>query len=136
MSSPQLHTESIQVRQDESAAETIFEQHARGARNTGERRRRGPAVRGRRLAIAAALAVGVTSGIAAGGTSPSHLPATTAQGPGSALSTPALHVGATSATSVRRMRALEARGYVQITCQTDGYLMLNPRTHAYEMVRA
>jgi hypothetical protein len=41
----------------------------------------------------------------------------------------ALHAGATSRTFVARMRKLEARGYVQITCTTTGALMYNPHTH-------
>jgi hypothetical protein len=47
-----------------------------------------------------------------------------------------LHVGASSRSFVRRIRALEARGYIEVACKIDGDLMFNPRTHRYATVRA
>lgn len=135
MSAAQLHTASIDARPDQIPDETIPEQCARAARHTGERRWYGPALRRRRLAIAAAVAVGLTSGTAAIVASASTAPETIAQGSRSALSTPALHAGATEAAFVRHIRVLEARGYVDVACQVGGDLMFNPRTHGYLKVR-
>lgn len=128
MSSPHLHTPSIQVRPSERAARAVNEQQ--------ERPRRLPALRTRRIAIAATVAIGLGSGAAAIVPSTSRAPQTISQGPSSALSTPVPRVGATSASFVRRIRLLEARGYVEVACQVDGDLMFNPRTHSYETVQA
>jgi hypothetical protein len=46
------------------------------------------------------------------------------------------HVGATSASFVHRIRALEAAGYRDVLCQVHGELLFNPRRHRYVTVRA
>lgn len=111
MSSPQLHIPSIHVRPI-------------------------PAFRNRRIAIAATVAIGLGAGAAAIVPNTSRAPQTISQSPSSTLPTPVPHVRATSASFVRRVHLLEARGYVQIACKTDGDLMFNPRTRSYATVRS
>jgi hypothetical protein len=136
MSSRQLHTEQSQLRQGEIAAESVHAKHSPERRDARTRRQRGPAFRGRRLAIAVAAAVGVASGSAAIATVASHTQDASTPGLRAGTSAPALRVGETSSSFVSRIRALEARGYMDITCQVGGDLMFNPRTHRYETVRA
>jgi hypothetical protein len=136
MSSPQLHTPSIQVRHDERAAGAVNEQQSPRLNDTGKQARSRRASRSRRIAIATAVAIGLGAGAGAIVPSTSHAPETISQSRNSALPAPVPHLGATSASFVRRVGVLEARGYVQIACKTDGLLMFNPRTHSYEAVRA
>jgi hypothetical protein len=135
MSSPQLHTPSIQVRQDERAAKALNAQQSPPLNDAGKRPPRRPTSRSRRIAIATTVAIGLGAGIAAMGPSTSHAPETISRGPSSALSTRVPHVGVTSASFVRRVHALEARGYVEVACQVGGNLMFNPRTRSSKTVR-
>jgi hypothetical protein len=91
--------------------------------------------RGRRLAIAAALAAGIASGSAAIVTT-DHPGDAAAQASSISTRAQALHVGATSASFVRRFRQLESAGYVEVACRIDGAMMFNPSTHRYVTVRA
>jgi hypothetical protein len=136
MFSPQLHTELIQVRHDEIAAGAVNEQQSRELDDASKRPRRRPGSRGRRLAIAAAVAVGLASGSAAIVTDAGHTPQAAAHGLSAGRAARELRVGETSNSFVRRIRALESRGYVEVACKVDGDLMFNPRTHRYVTVRA
>jgi hypothetical protein len=107
---------------------TLQRQHVAGERPP--RRSRG------HFAAALAVAAVAASGCAAIAALPSHTPAATAQSSGTAVSARVPHVGMTARSFVRRIRALEARGYVEVACKTDGDLMFNARTHRYETVRA
>jgi hypothetical protein len=101
----------------------------------GERSRRGHTSRGR-IAVALAVAAGLGSGCAAVVGTPGHTANATAHTLSISPSAQVVHAGATSASFVRRIRALEARGYVEVACQVDGDLMFNPRTNRYATVRA
>jgi hypothetical protein len=88
----------------------------------------------RRSATAIAIAVAVATGSAAVLTSADQTPDAAAQSnPGTA--TPALHVGATSASFARRIRTLEAAGYVEVACAVHGDLMFSRRLHRYVTIR-
>lgn len=91
--------------------------------------------RGRRYAILAAIAASFASAGAGLATVVSDAPAATAHTLSGPVALPVPHGGATSSSFVRRMRALEAAGYVEVFCKVDGDLMLNPRTHRYLTVR-
>lgn len=131
MSSPQLHTLSIQLRSDERAARAMNERQSPRLDDAGKRPRRLRAFHSRRIAIAATVALGLGAGAAATVPSTRHAD-TISQGPGGTSP----HVAASSSSFVRRVRLLEARGYGKIACKTDGDLMFNPRTHSYETVQS
>jgi hypothetical protein len=133
MSSLHLYTESI-ARQRRMAAGADH-QPLRTELHAGEGPRRGLTSRGR-LAVALAIAAGLGSGCAAVVGTPGHTPDATAHTLSIGPSAQVVGVGATSRSFVRRMRALEARGYVEVACLVDGDLMFNPRTHRYATVRA
>ena len=99
----------------------------------GQRRR--PTSRGR-LVAALVVAAGVGSGSAAIVASPGHTPEATAHRSSPALSAQVPSVGRTSNSFGRRLRALEASGYVEVACQIHGDLMFNARTHRFVTVRA
>ena len=89
-----------------------------------------------RLPVALAVAAGVASASVAIGTGPGPSHVAAPQRLSAEDSMPGLHTGATSASFVRRIRKLESEGYVEVACRVDGDLMLNPRTHRSELVRA
>jgi hypothetical protein len=89
-----------------------------------------------RLAVALAVAAGVGSGCGVIAATPARTPGATAPTQYTEAATHVLSVGRTSGSFVRRMRELEARGYVEVACRTDGALMFNPRTHRSEIVHA
>jgi hypothetical protein len=90
----------------------------------------------RQIAVALAVAAGAATGCATVVAAPGHGSAATTSISATAAPARVLHVGHTSGSFVRRIRALEARGYVEIACKVDGALMFNPRTHRSETVKA
>jgi hypothetical protein len=132
MSSPQLH-DQISARQHGLATWPVDEQHERSAATNQPRL--GFGSRARRSAIAVAIAAGIATGTAASLTSGGQTPGGSAQSSGAtAMQVP--HVGATSASFVRRVRTLEAAGYLDYACAVHGELMFNPRLHRYVTVPA
>ena len=89
-----------------------------------------------RSAIAVAIAAGIATGSAVSLISPGPTPDVTAQMRAAATTVVASHVGATSASFVHRIRALEAAGYRDVLCEVHGELLFNPRRHRYVTVRA
>lgn len=130
MSSPHLHNQ-ISARQHYVATDRAHAQHSPEPSVASKRHRFGPASRARRSAIAVAVAAGIATGSAAIVTSAAQTTDASAQ-----TAMQASRIGVTSASFVRRMRNLEAAGYVQVLCKVDGSLMFNPRTRRYATVRA
>lgn len=124
MSSPQLHTQ-ISPRQH-LATQLVDGQHEPSTASNPPRR--GFASRARRSAIAIAIAAGSAAILASG----PYMDASAQLTAASAMSAP--HVGATSASFVRRILALEAAGYLDYSCAVHGEQMFNPRLHRYVTV--
>jgi hypothetical protein len=131
MFSPHPYNEMI-ARQRQIAAQAQLPNELQAS----ERRPRRRFTSRGRLAVALAVAASVGSGCAAIAAAPRHTPAATTHESSTGASAQVLHVGASSRSFVRRIRALEARGYIEVACKIDGDLMFNPRTHRYATVRA
>jgi hypothetical protein len=132
MSSPQLNNYLSAGQHDWASQLADTEREPSTASNSP---RRGAASRTRRSVIAVAIASAVAIGSAAVLTSPVHTADATPQlSAGTAVQ--ALHVGGTSASFVRRIRTLEAAGYVDVACAVHGDLMFNPQRHRYATVRS
>ncbi len=136
MSAPQPHTEPTQVPQDEIATGLLHEQPSRELSDAPERPRRGPAFSGRRLAVAAAVAVGVASGCAGIVTASAHTAQSTAREVSTGTSAQVLSVADAFGSSQHQIRDLEARGYVDVACAIHGELLFNPHTHHYVTIKA
>lgn len=87
---------------------------------------------GRRLVAAVAIGFGLASASVSCGAISDPTYKTVAQATDSATPVPAR----TSGAFVLRIRRLEARGYLQASCNSSGILMVNPRTHRREIVVA
>ena len=128
------HTHT-QIGPSQIVAHAGDEQRSREANTAGERPRRRPASRGRRVGIATAVAVALASGSAAMVTAGGHTAQLTGHGTSAGIFAPLRSVGETSSPFVHRFRALEAHGYVEVACMVDGELMFNPHTGRYAKVR-
>lgn len=128
----QPHT---QIRQHATVAPNGTQDQSPEPNAPAERPQRRPASRGRRAATAALVAVALASASAAIVTVAGHTPQSSAHALSAGSSAP-LRVAATPNSFGRRLRALEAGGYVEVACMLHGDLMLNPHTHRYAKVQA
>jgi hypothetical protein len=124
---------SISAGQDALSTGPADEQNLGQPRMTRRRRRRGAAWR--RLAIGAAVALGVACGSAAITTVAANPPGAAARGSRAATTARVRPLAERYASFEHRARALEARGYIDVACMIGGDRFFNPRTHRYLMLR-